>query len=339
MSELLNHAAIRRLLVIKLRAVGDVVLSTIVLKNLREAFPHAAVEYLTEKGGGGILRGNPFIDRCLVYDRQVMSGAGLIREVRKGSYDLVIDLFGNPRTALLTLLSGARYRVGFRFRGRKYAYNMLVEPRGATVHNTQFNLDALDRIGVPIVDRSLHIVPSADDEGRMEKFWRAAVPVNTATVALHSGGGWGTKRWSEERFGAVADELHRKHGAAILLPWGPGEEQGVEHIRASMKTTPIIPPATTLLELAALLRRCSLMVTNDSGPMHIAAAMGTPVVGIFGPTNPRLQGPYGDRTTTVRNETLDCLGCNLVECPIGNPCMKDLDVHTVLDAISRLSVI
>ncbi len=339
MIETLARDSIRRMLVIKLRAVGDVVLSSIVLKNLREAFPHASLEYLTEKGGAGILFGNPFIDRCLVYDRARMSGLGLIRIVRNGRYDLVIDLFGNPRTALVTFLSGARHRVGYRFRGRTYAYNAVVEPRGSSVHNTQFNLDALERIGVPIIDRALHIVPARIDEERMEEFWRKELPAGVPVVALHSGGGWGTKRWAVERFAAVADHLQRHHGAAILLPWGPGEEHDVERIRATMKSTAIIPPPTTLLELAALLRRCSLMVTNDSGPMHIAAAMGTPVVGIFGPTNPRLQGPYGVKTTTVRNESLECLGCNLVECPIGNPCMKELDVQSVLDAISDLAVI
>jgi ADP-heptose:LPS heptosyltransferase len=125
----------------------------------------------------------------------------------------------------------------------------------------------------------------------------------------------------------------------ILLPWGPGEERDVELMRAKMHSPPIVPPSTTLLELAALLERCSLMVSNDSGPMHIAAAMGTPVVGIFGPTNPRLQGPYGAKAVTVRNESLDCLGCNLVVCPIGNPCMKDLTVQTVLEAIQKLSVL
>ncbi len=338
MIETLDRTSVRRILVIKLRAVGDVVLSTIVLKNLREAFPHASLEFLTEKGGAGVLQGNPFIDRCLVYDRTRMTGPGLIRQVRKGRYDLVIDLFGNPRTALLTLLSGAQYRVGYRFRGRTYAYNAVVEPRGSSVHNTQFNLDALERIGIPIIDRSLHIVPGKHDEEKIEDFWRREIPVGVAVVALHSGGGWRTKRWPEERFAAVADKIQSQHGAAILLPWGPGEEPDVERIRSNMKTRAIIPPSTTLLELAALLRRCSLVVTNDSGPMHIAAAMGTPVVGIFGPTSPRLQGPYGAKATTVRNESLPCLGCNLVECPIGNPCMKELEVQTVLDAIRELAV-
>ncbi len=339
MSVTIDRSMIERILVIKLRAVGDVVLSTVVLKNLREAFPGVSLEFLTEKGGAGILEGNPFLNRLHVYDRRTMTGLRLIRMVRSRRYDLVIDLFGNPRTALVTRLSGARYRVGFRFRTRTYAYNIVVEPRGAIVHNTQFNLDALEKIGVPVIDRSLHIVPGEQEEASVASFWDRQFPSPTPVVALHSGGGWETKRWPAERFAALADVLQTQYHAVVLLPWGPGEEADVERIRSLMKTEAIIPPATNLLELAALLRRCSLMVSNDSGPMHIAAAMGTPVLGLFGPTNPRLQGPFGKKVITVRNEAVECLGCNLTVCPIGNPCMKDLDIQRVLDAIEQLSVL
>jgi ADP-heptose:LPS heptosyltransferase len=103
-----------------------------------------------------------------------------------------------------------------------------------------------------------------------------------------------------------------------------------------MRGTPFIPPQTTFPRLAALLKRCDFVVSNDTGPMHIAAAVGTPVLGIYGPTNPALQGPYGQGHLTVRNERLSCLGCNLTACPIGHPCMEELEVATVLDAFAAL---
>ncbi|MCZ6776323.1 MAG: glycosyltransferase family 9 protein, partial [Ignavibacteria bacterium] len=156
--------SIRKLLVIKLRAMGDVLLSTIVTKNLRLAFPDARIDYLTEPPSLDILRRNPFVNNTHLYDRATMSGMGLIRMVRRESYDLVIDLFGNPRTGLLTRLSGAKYRVGYRFRWRTYAYNIIAEPRGALVHNTQFNLDAIESIGVAIQDRNIYFRFLADDE-------------------------------------------------------------------------------------------------------------------------------------------------------------------------------
>jgi len=115
------------------------------------------------------------VNRTLVYDRQTMSGLALIRMVRREKYDLVIDLFGNPRTALVTRLSGARDRVGYRFRGRSYAYTMVVTPRGGEVHNSQFNLDAIEHIGVPIVDRELRFFRGKDDEAYVQQFLQARI--------------------------------------------------------------------------------------------------------------------------------------------------------------------
>ena len=327
---------VRRLLVIKLRAIGDIIQSTVVTKNLRLAFPGAAIHFLTEPAGKEVLKRNPFIDGAIVYDRSFMSGLDLIQEVRRGHYDTVIDLFCNPRTALVTRLSGAVRRVGFRFRGRTYAYNIVAEPRGDRVHNTQFNLDALEALGVPIRDRSTYFSFDSDDARFVDGFLPVAPGARPFIVCINSGGGWYTKRWGRDRFAALADRVVDKWGAKIVLAWGPGQREEAEEIQRLMGGTALVPPATTLGQLGALLQRCSIVITNDSGPMHIAAAVGTPVLGIYGPTDPRLQGPFGDRHVVVRNEEIDCLGCNLTKCPIGHPCMLGLGVETVLDGVRRL---
>lgn len=327
---------VRRILVIKMRAVGDVVLSTLVLPNLRAAFGGSSIDFLTESPSVDVLRLNPVVHRTLVYNRRTMSGLDVIRMVRRGKYDLVIDLFGNPRTALITRLSGATYRVGYRFRGRSYAYNLIVAPRGGEVHNSQFNLDALERIGVRIVDRELHFHYGRDDAAYIQKALCDARIERTVLVGVNPGGGWYTKRWHLKDFALLADRIHGRFGWTIVLPWGPGQRDEVETIARQMRSTPFIPPATTLTQLGALLARCAYVVSNDSGPMHITAAVGTPVLGIFGPTRPELQGPYGEKNLTVRNESLDCLGCNLTSCPIGNPCMNELSVDSVFDAFEKL---
>jgi ADP-heptose:LPS heptosyltransferase len=326
----------RRILVIKLRAVGDVILSTVVTKNLRLAFPGAQIHYLTELASAEVLKGNPFVDDVLVYDRATMSGLDLIRAVRRGGYDLVLDLFGNPRTALLTRLSGAGTRVGFRFRGRAYAYNVLADPRGNSVHNTQFNLDALSALGVAVHDRHIYFSFDDADVRYVDSFWPPEFGGGSLVVCLNSGGGWYTKRWGLDRFAGLADRLAEELKARIVLPWGPGQLPDAREIKRRMVREAFIPPATTLRQLGALIKRCSVLVSNDSGPMHIGAAVGTPVLGIFGPTDPRLQGPYGENNMVVRNEGLDCLGCNLTACPIGHPCMIGLTVEPVLQAVRQL---
>jgi heptosyltransferase-3 len=144
----------QKILVIKLRAIGDVILATPVLENLRQAFPPARIDFLTEKFCWPIVRGHPTLHEVLVLDRkQPGATRALIRHIRECHYDVVFDLFVNPRSALLTLLSGASTRVGFRFRGRQYAYNIKVEPRGDRVHEVEFNLDALRALQIPIVTR------------------------------------------------------------------------------------------------------------------------------------------------------------------------------------------
>jgi lipopolysaccharide heptosyltransferase II len=326
---------IERILVIKLRAIGDVLLSTIVLDSLRHAFPTAQIDFLTERSSREVVEGNRLLDSVIVFDAKSQSGLSLIREVRRRRYDLVIDLFGNPRSALVTYFSGARYRVGYRFKWRQYCYNVVIEPRGGEVHNTQFNLDALRAIGVPIQDESV-VFPIDDvSEEFAERFFREVK--GTLVVALNPGGGWYTKRW--QKFAELGDVLVEKHNTTIVLLWGPGEQTTAEAIQQKMKHAAMLIPRTSLKQLAAILKRCTALVTNDSGPMHIAAAVGTPVVAIFGPTNPKLQGPVGDYHIVVRNERIDCLGCNLTKCPIGNPCMEELSVADVAHAFDRLMAV
>jgi len=330
----IDRSSVKRILVLKLRAIGDVLLSTIVLRNIRIAFPDARIEFLTEPPAIPVAKIQPDVDEVVVFNTQTTSGWGLIRDIRSRGYDLIFDLFGNPRSALVTRLSEAKYRVGYRFRGRAYAYNILTEPRGATVHNTQFNLDALEAAGIAIQDRSIYFPLALEDEAYVESFLKSE-RITLPLIALGTSGSWYTKRWSLERFAALGETLG-KFKARILLIWGPGERPDVDKVNALMGRTAIIPPPTTLTQLGALLKRCAFMVANDSGPMHICAAVGTPVLGIFGPTNPALQGPYGQKHMVVRNEGLGCLGCNLTSCPIGHPCMHDLSVDMVFEAVKKL---
>ena len=332
----IDRSVVERILIIKLRAIGDVLLATVVIKNLRLAFPDAEIDFLTESPSHDVIAGNPYLTTTLVYDKVKMSGPELIRLVRGRSYDLVIDLFGNPRTALVTRASGARYRVGFDFRWRRHAYNIIAHPRGSQVHNTQFNLDALAAIGVEIQDRNLYFPLASEDLAHADEWLARAELSERFLVGVNPGGGWYTKRWGLDKYAELCDRVGDAYGAAIVLTWGPGQREDVEAIQSKMHHTPFIPPATTLRELGAILKRCSIVISNDSGPMHIAAAVGTPVLGIYGPTNPVLQGPYGAQHLTISKAELDCLGCNLTKCPIGHACMLGLSVDTVMDGVGRL---
>jgi ADP-heptose:LPS heptosyltransferase len=245
---------------------------------------------------------------------------------------MVIDLFGNPRSALLALLSGAGVRVGYRFNWRALCYNRIVEPRGGTVHNVEFNRDALRRLDVPTGSGRPFFPLEPGAERFAENFIRTRIPGGERVVALNPGGGWISKRWRPDRFAALGRKISEADGVRILVLWGPGEEAEAAAVREEIGPAALLPPATTLKQMASLLKRSSALVTNDSGPMHIAASLGVPVVAIFGPTVPRLQGPVFTESSIVVKTGLDCLGCGYTLCPIGNPCMLDLSVDDVYAA-------
>jgi ADP-heptose:LPS heptosyltransferase len=332
---MLNIRDVQKILVIKLGGVGDVLLSTIVLKNLRHHFTNAQIDFLASPPSRGILEGNPIITKSLFFDRRYDRNVSFLWMLRKSQYDLVVDLYGNPRTALMTYSSGARYRVGFAFRGRRYAYNILVPSRGGEVHNSEFNLDALRPLEVEIVDRTIPFYTAPKHEEYIEEFLHRSHLELETLVALNPGGTWYTKQWGLNKFAELGDALTETYKAKILLNWGPGEIQNAQRVQKLMRQPSIISPPTTLKQLGALFKRCAFVVSNDAGPMHLAAVLGVPTLGIFGPTQPDKQGPLNEKSSWVRLESLECLGCNLTACPIGHLCMERLSVDTVLDAVRR----
>ena len=329
-----------RILIIKLRAIGDVVLATPVIENLRRQYPESHIAFLTEEAAADIIKGNPFLDELIILERrkwQQMSFRASLKEqvrfyrsLRAKKFDLVFDLFGNPRSALLSVISGAPVRVGFGFRVRRYCYTQVIAPRGGEVHEVDFNLDALKALDIPIVSRQPRIEISQDITQNARRWISALGITNEKVVGLNPGGGWKIKRWPPAYFGKLADELIKLYGVRVLLLWGPGEEKIVESVSQSMKAIAHRIPDASLKELGAYISCCHLMISNDSGPMHIAAALNVPIIGIFGPTNPDLQGPFGIAHRVVRQESVPCLGCNRVTCKIGNICMTELDPAQIL---------
>jgi len=221
-------------LVIKLRAIGDVLLSTAVLPNIRAFFPAAQIDFLTERVCRPVVEGNPYINSVLEFDPARQSGLSLIASVRRRSYDLVFDLFGNPRSALVTLLSGAPNRVGFRFSWRRRCYNSVVNGRGGEVHNVEFNLDALRAMNIPIVSTKIHFpISSAANEFALRTMDALGLR-RPLVVALNPGGGWYTKRWPAERYAQIGSRIAEEFGARVLVVWGPGEEEGARSIVAAI---------------------------------------------------------------------------------------------------------
>jgi ADP-heptose:LPS heptosyltransferase len=273
----------------------------------------------------------------LLYDRHTESSLALINKIRSKKYNAVIDLYCNPRTALVTRLSGVKYRIGFPFRGRAYAYNIPITPRSGKVHNVDFNLDVLRHFDIPI-NSSTPILPLTEDAKQFAENWIQKEHMNSnIIIGIYPSGGWATKKWKLESFAKLADRFIEEEKSTVVIFWGPGEERDIREMEQMMKNKCHKIPKTSLMEMSAIINRCSYFIANDSGPMHIAAALNVPTLGIFGPTNPYLQGPVGNINEWVRCDGLDCLQCNLTSCPIGLLCMNILSVESVYSKFLELA--
>jgi ADP-heptose:LPS heptosyltransferase len=253
------------------------------------------------------------------------------KRIRLEKYDMIIDMWSNPRSAQLTFLSGVRYRIGYVYRGRKYAYNIKTSPGRGEGHSAEHNLELLKAIDVPIISKkvSYHLYPSNKEFGK--KFYENNFSKNENVIGIIPAGGWASKRCEATKWVEICKTIGEKYKSKFLILWGPGDEKDTEIIISKVGTTAVKAPETDLNKMAALINECDIILANDSGPMHISAALGKPTLGIFGPTNPKNHEPYSDNSAYVIREDLFCIICNKLECPYNHECMKELPVEKVLD--------
>ncbi len=333
----LNSDKIRKILLIKLKGIGDVVLSTIVFDSLRAAFPLAKIDYLTEPPSGPLLEPIPFINKVILFRKKDPLGSlKLIWEVISGGYDLVLDMYANPRTALVTFLSGAKYRAGFPYRGRAYAYNLPGPVERGGMHAALLHIELLKYMGVPIGRQNLFFGLTEKDVAFADGFFSKYFSGNQPVLAISPSGGWESKKCPPDRFIEFAVEILHSYVMKVLVVWGPGDREDAEQIAGALGEKAVLAPASSIREMGALMRRCTAVLANDSGPMHIAAALDVPVLSIHGPTIPQYQGAFGDKNLFVRLDELDCIGCNLLVCPIEHQCFRDLPATRVLKKFTEL---
>lgn len=331
----IDKTKIKKILLIKPAAIGDVLLATPAAENLRASFPDAEINFLTQKFCKEALTENPFITRILTYDLKYDSGWFIIKKIRKQRYDLIIDLFGNPRTALITFLSGAKYKVGYKFRHRKYAYNIKLDSRGSEVHNVEFNLDSLRVLGLEVKSYSPKFYINYIHSGFADNFFKASGLDNSTVIGINPCGTWKTKVWYLNKFAELINNMDS--GYKFLIFWGYEDErrQAQELIDKTGENVILIPDVN-IKYMGALLKKCKVFLTNDTGPMHIASALGVNTAAIFGPTNSQLQGPLNSNSVIINNRELSCLGCNLTkieDCPHGHKCMAELEVDYVIEKL------
>lgn len=313
---------VRSILVIGAGGIGDVLMKTPMLSTLRSVFPRALITMFTSPGApSSILGGDPSIDEIVAVGSGESLDAGrpleilsYLRMLRGRRFDMTLTTYIGLsfRGAVFSYVIGAPIRVGYNKNGQGLLYNWRVEVDGSAArHTVEHNLDLLRALGIEVGHPRLAI-HLRDDELRAAEVNLVSHGVDQTgfLVGMHVGSGsLSFKRWSPERFGKVAARLEVGYGARVMLVGGKEEIPLVEQVAALADSSPIdFVGKLSIRETAAVISQCDLFVSNDTGLMHVAVALGVPVVAIFGPTDPRCTGPYSDRSVVV-TPAIDCAPC------------------------------
>jgi heptosyltransferase-3 len=313
----MNHP--KKILVIQLRRIGDVLMCTPAIRALRARYKDSHITFLTEKESFDLVSLNPHLDEVIVLDkkryRNPLYSIKKIWKVRKNSFDLVIDFLGTPRSAYFSFLSGAKRRVGYNYPFRRHFYNIVIRSNTTLQYAALSRLDALKILGIENCEVELDFFIS--DEARLfaQNFFKEnKIDPKHLTISISPSSRRHFRRWALERYAQLADWLISQFDAEIILVWGPSEKKIVEQIKRLMKKDPIISCETkNLFQLGAILEKCDLHIGNDNGTKHIAVAMGKPTITIYGPQNP-ISWTYPDysRHKFLKKE-VDCPDCDKIK--------------------------
>ena len=343
-----------KILIVKTSAIGDVTHTLPALNALRKRFPRARISWLVEEPSAEIVRGHRALDRVLVCRRKqwvkALTGKDALRAIsdffkfvemlRADEYDLIVDFQGLLKSAIWVFLARGKRKVGFG-PGMQHAeqshlfYNEKVPAVSMEHHAVDRYLMLLSAIGVPAREVEFGIpVAESDRNAVAELLSKNGVGKDDRIVSVNPVARWKTKLWDNAMFAQVADRLVRR-GWRVCLTGAESDRDTLEDILSRMEETALnLAGQTSLKSLAALLERSDIMVTTDTGPMHIAAAMNTPTVALFGPTAPWRTGPYGDGHKVIR-VPMDCAPCFRHHCPTA-ACMANITPDMVMEGIDEL---
>ena len=330
------------ILVIQLRQIGDVLLTTPAVEVLRANFPEARIDFLTEPPADQVLKNNPFINTVLTYDRR--NPLNWLLKVRAAKYGMVVDFMSNPRSALLAWFSGASVTAGPSHTASAWAYNKKFIPEPGTHPYAAFQkVDFLAGLGLKKAFYPYpKIYPSVEDQAWADSVLAGLALAKKHTLAFSPASRRITRQWPAEHYARLAAEAALKLDVNVLLLWGPGEKALAERI-AALAGSPNVKPApetATLHHLSALLKKTALLVSNCNGTKHVAQASGVPTLGVYGSSRPENWTPPADPDhQVIRNETLGCIGCRGNECGLGLKCLRELSPDTVFAKLIAMPAI
>jgi len=347
-----------KILLVRLREIGDVVFTTPAVRAISRRFPDAHITYVVEPAASPILQGNPHIDELIVAPRprgldRLRSEIALIRRLRAAAYDVAVDFHGGPRASLLTWLSGAPVRIGYTVVGRTWMYTGAVaRPRALLPrHSVENQWDLLRPLGIGPPDRAedpVQMPVDADAAAALaDRLARAGVHAGDRLVVIHVSAGNPFRRWPVASFAAVAAGLAAPDPTRrVVITSGPSDREAARRVideaqalLGNDRDRVLACGDFSLVELRALVDRAALYIGGDSGPLHIAATSHVPIVGIYGPTLPARSAPWRAvlwPAESVEVVDLSCRPCDQRTCLPGDyRCLTWIQPQQVIEAAER----
>ena len=350
---------IKRIIVVDLLYLGDLLFAHPFFEGLRELFPEARIDMVANSNFSEIMRVNPNLDHVYSYNKNWTAARSykFAKKLKMNNYQLGINIHGNWRTALLLKLIAAEKSIGYGGQGRGLFLDEQLE-KNISSHMIEFYLEFLDQLQQSQLLKEnfkagkleLKAAASALPTLRVDEIYTQnaetklqKIGLKSKFIVLNTGGSWKTKRWPEEYFSEIADQLAER-GYKILFVGGPSDTERVSYIGSKIKNKEMIydlSGKTSLLELAAVLKRAELVISGDTGPVHVAAAVGTNTVAIFGPSDEDKYAPRGrGKNILIKNVDLSCRPCGEHECPLDHfKCMRELSPKMVVERIESEGLI
>jgi heptosyltransferase-2 len=341
----LTSDSTRRILIRSVNWLGDAVMTTPAIGAIREHFPQAEITLLANPLVSQLFSPHEWVDRVITFDRNGRhKGIGgrfrLAGEIRKQRFDVAIILPNSFDSALVPWLAGIPVRLGKRSDGRGLLLTGRYAADESSIgHEVDYYRNLLRHFGITGQATAPHLVTTPDEDGRAAALLATrGIGEKAFVLGINPGATFGSaKRWYPERFAEVARQLASQWQAQVVIFGGPDEVDIAAGIEQQLTGACLnLAGKTTVRDLMALIKRCNFFITNDSGPMHIAAAFGVPLVAIFGPTDHTGTAPYSERAVVVRKDVA-CAPCKLRECPTDHCCMTAVTADDVIAAAVRLS--
>ncbi|MDO8535489.1 MAG: lipopolysaccharide heptosyltransferase II [Candidatus Omnitrophota bacterium] len=338
----------KRIIIVRMDRIGDVVLSTPALKAVRDAYPDGHIAVLVRPYARDVVDGNPNIDEVITYDKlgkekSVIGKIRFICSLKNKKFDIAIIFHPKNSSHILTFLAGIPERLGYGKKSRIFLTKKIPHTKQYGLrHEIDYVLELLRYVGIEASSKDLCMPVNSASDGKIEKLFKEnGISQSDIVITIHPAASCRSRRWALERFAKAADTIAEKYGARIVIISGPGDDKLMGDKVATMIKSKALNLAgkTSVSDIASILRRSRLLISNDSGPVHISCAVGTPVISIFGRKDrglsPARWGPVGKRDIAIHKDA-GCDICLAHNCKRGFKCLDMISVEDVLSAADKI---